>query len=211
MNLLIDLFAGLGGASQAFVRDPNWDVIQLDNNPALIEHNPDLIMLDLSNLYNIQSFLEPRLSEKAYDKIVLWASPPCLEFSLGYNAPGPTAQRENRKFEPDLNLMLNSKWIADLIQDWIAPRCEFTWVIENVRGAIPHFTPHLGKYNQSIGAFFLWGNFATLQVDDATLRHVKPDARHSPIRSNVRAKVPAGLSLALKNSVEKQQRITSYR
>lgn len=207
MNLMIDLYAGLGGASQAFVPDHNWDVLQFDNNPDLIEHNPALIMMDLSNKYNMLAYLND-IDFYQYDKIVIWASPPCLEFSFGYNAPGPTAKREGRTFHPDLTLMLNAKWVIDVIM-----KCHphVTWVIENVRGSTPHFTPYLGKFKQSCNAFFLWGNFATLSFDEETKQHIKPDKRHSEIRANIRAKVPLGVSRALKESVESQLRITSYR
>ena len=205
MYLMIDLYAGLGGASQAFRLDPNWDVLQFDNNPNLLEHNPNLIMIDLSNKYNMLAYLND-VDFYKYDKIAIWASPPCLEFSFAYAAPGPKARREGREFQPDLTLMLNAKWIIDIVM-----QCHpnVTWVIENVRGSTKHFQPWLGNFRQSVANFFLWGNFATLQIDSETARHVKPDKRHSPIRSNIRAKVPMGLSLAFKKSLE-QPRLTSY-
>ena len=204
---MIDLYAGLGGACQAMQNDEKWDVLQFDNNPNLIEHNPELIMMDISNKYNMLMYLND-IDFYDYDKILIWASPPCLEFSYAYNSPRSIAQRDGRKYEPDLTLMLNAKWIIDVVSK---AHPNVTWVIENVRGAINDFTPWLGNFKQSVANFFLWGNFATLQIDDATLRHVKPDKRHSPIRANIRAKVPLGLSLSIKKSVETQQRITSYR
>ena len=204
--LMIDLFAGLGGASQCMINDEKWDVLQFDNNPDLIQHNPNLIMMDLSNKYNMLMYLND-IDFYKYQKILIWASPPCLEFSYGYNSPRSIAQREGRKYSPDLTLMLSSKWIIDVVM-----KCHpnVTWVIENVRGAINDFTPHLGQFRKSINAFFLWGNFATLQIDEETARHVKPDARHSEIRSNIRAKVPKGISKAIKETVESQIKITSY-
>lgn len=206
MNLMIDLFAGLGGASQAFVPDHNWDVLQFDNNPDLIQHNPALIMIDISNKYNMLAYLN-NIDFYKYDKIVIWASPPCVEFSTGFNAPRPTAKREGRKFNPDLTLMLNSKWIIDVIM-----QCHpnVTWVIENVRGAVNDFIPHLGKYVQVADSFVLWGNFLPLSFDP-DLKFTKPDDRHSPIRSNIRAKVPFEISSTLKKYVETQRRLTSYR
>ncbi len=207
MNLMIDLYAGLGGASKAFLDADDWTVLQFDNNPNLLEHNPNLIMIDLSNKYNIYNILMLENLSK-YDKIVIWASPPCLEFSLAYNAPGPRANREGRIFNPDITHMLNSKWIIDIINQ-IHPNC--TWVIENVKGAISHFEPHLGKPRQCVNAFIMWGNFVHLNLDDETKNHKKPDPTPGPMRSNIRAKVPLGISKALLDYVKTQKRLTSYR
>ena len=32
---VLDLCSGLGGASEAFVKDPYWDVVRIENNPEL--------------------------------------------------------------------------------------------------------------------------------------------------------------------------------
>ena len=120
MNLMIDLCSGLGGASDGFLR-PNWTVQRYENNP-LLGDIPFTTLCDLMT-YEVKVEQPPKL---------VWASPPCTEFSRGFNAPAPTAQREGREFQPSLEL---TKRCIEIIQRL---ESEF-WVIENVVGAIPHF------------------------------------------------------------------------
>ena len=35
MLKMLDLFSGLGGASEAMVNDPKWEVLRIENNPLL--------------------------------------------------------------------------------------------------------------------------------------------------------------------------------
>ena len=120
MNML-DLYSGLGGASQPFL-DHDWNVIRIDNNPLLSEvpntTMKDILKIDLSHIVNDE------------DPITLiWASPPCLEFSQGFSSPKSKARREGIPFEADMSLMLKAKEIIDFAK----PKY---WVIENVVGAI---------------------------------------------------------------------------
>ena len=79
----LDLFSGLGGASEAFVNDfDNWSVLRIDNNP-LLGGVPYTIIDDVTKVAK-----SVRIYHKA--KIdCIWASPPCRDFSLGYNALSP--------------------------------------------------------------------------------------------------------------------------
>jgi site-specific DNA-cytosine methylase len=93
MKVFIDLFSGLGGASVAFDRSPDWVVLKFDNNPELIEHNRGLTLLDLSDLDTSMHTIRLMLHEinERYcgiHKLVIWASPPCNEFSFA-NANRP--------------------------------------------------------------------------------------------------------------------------
>mgnify|MGYP003324403462 CR=1 FL=1 len=36
MKYMLDLYAGLGGASEAMIQDVEWDVRRVDNNPLLM-------------------------------------------------------------------------------------------------------------------------------------------------------------------------------
>jgi site-specific DNA-cytosine methylase len=94
---ILDLCSGLGGASEAFVKDPHWEVVRIENNPKLgiIPHTE---ILDVMQWID---WLPALLSEKGRPTVI-WASPPCLEFSQAYRAPGPSARREGINFEPDL-------------------------------------------------------------------------------------------------------------
>jgi len=205
-NLFIDLFAGLGGASQAFIDRSGWTVVQIDNNPDLLAYNHRLIMADVLDIEAVMAIIDPLLHNVGH--VVLWASPPCLEFSLAYSAPGPVAARAGVEFEPSLDC-LNA---AIAVRDWLTQRgVKLTWVIENVRGASPHFQPILGAPRQIVASFFLWGNFTPLAfADRSVFKHTKTDIRHSPIRANERAKVPWDVSQALFESVTVQRSLEAW-
>lgn len=67
---VLDLFCGLGGATQAF-RDAGHDVLGIDNNPDL---EPDMVA-DVRDLD-----AEDLLDRGPWD--LVWASPPCTTFSV---------------------------------------------------------------------------------------------------------------------------------
>ena len=189
---MLDLFSGLGGASEAFVHGPNpWAVLRYENNPALGEI-PYTTLCDLTN-FDIHI-------RHAVD--LVWASPPCTEFSRGFNAPGPTAEREGRDFQPDLTLV---KRAVEIIAE-LEPS---TWVIENVVGSIKHLEPILGEPRQIIGPFVLWGNHPLLDLGDFDFEK-KGDFPPSEMRPNLRAKVPLELSQALRSALENQTQLSDW-
>ena len=100
MKVFIDLFSGLGGASAAFDEDPSWQTIKIDNNPELVPLNRGLKLMDLENvdwtIHALTLMLESIADEHGIEKVVLWMSPPCNQFSYA-NA--------NRPEEPDLTLL----------------------------------------------------------------------------------------------------------
>ena len=102
---MLDLFAGLGGASQA-MRERGWFVVTVELEASL---RPDVVA-------------DVRRSPIRGEWDLIWASPPCTEFareSMPWCRTG---------LVPDLGLVEASRAIiADLMPRW--------WVIENVRGA----------------------------------------------------------------------------
>ena len=171
--LMLDLFAGKGGASQA-MREAGWDVITVEINP---DFNPDIVA---------------DISEYHYEgptPDLIWASPPCTEFS---KASLPKSWACNRiPADPDVSLMLHAKRIIDEVNPkW--------WVIENVRGAVPYFTPYLGEYQKKCGSRYLWGNFP---IFDPELGYGKwrlpPTADRAAIRSLIPSQISRGLCLAI--------------
>ena len=204
MKVFIDLFAGLGGASEAFYQDSSWQVIRIDNNEALLEHTAGLWICDITDYQATRTMIECHLPMEI-EKLVIWASPPCLEFSNAYSAPRPTAQRNGESFEPSMSCVLAA---LDLI-NYFQPH---HWYIENVKGAIDYFNEEIGEaYRQRIGQFFLWGNFPKIALADSTIRGLrKPDKRWSPIRSNIKAKVPIEYSQAIMASIDNQSTLTSF-
>jgi len=187
-GVVIDLFAGLGGASQAFMNG-EYRVERFDNNPLLqdVEH---MHMFDFSKEKLMLAFC-PK---------VMIAAPPCTEFSQAWGAPGPTAGRAGIPFEPDMSMLE----VAIEHRDRLGPQY---WIIENVIGSIPFFEPYLGAPTQIIGPFVLWHNCPHLVLPKHQHQAIKGhkaenDQRWSPIRANHKAKWPISLSEALKRSIE---------
>jgi hypothetical protein len=193
-----DLCAGLGGASLAFTVDPAWEVHRIENNVEIdapfTEHLDVLEWMDW--VWDHEHAARPDL---------IWASPPCRDFSRAFSAPSPTAQREGRDFIPDLRIVQACKDIIEFVE----PK---HWVIENVIGAIPHFKPLLGAPTQLLGPFCLWGNFPRI-VTPREWSHSKYDCdswSSDPLRANKRALIPLTISQGLKDSVEQQRSIFEW-
>lgn len=170
--LMLDIGSGLGGASQA-MKSRGWRVLTVDIEPRF---NPDFIADARTWSYEGE---RPDL---------VWASPPCVEFSresMPWCRTGST---------PDMSIVLGCKRIIDECQ----PRY---WVIENVRGAVSHFRPYLGEPAARVGPFFLWGRFPPL---GSIPRDWKKKESYGSKQRAERAKIPGGLSLALAQAIEWQ-------
>lgn len=205
MNIFIDLFSGLGGASWAFDNHPNWKTIKIDNNPDLTRFNRGLHVMDISNTDEILTFLENTISnvhvqeEFGVEKLVIWASPPCQQYSFA------NAKRSPDTFDNTL-LMATIDIIYFLNPDY--------HIIENVAGAVEEFNDILnGEYKQRINAMYLWGHFPLIAFkdSDALAHHKKMDAKGSrKLRPNYRAMIPRPVSEALLSVLEHQRLITDY-
>jgi hypothetical protein len=194
MKVMLDLFSGLGGASESFCGSIDWDVIRIENNPLLKDihatYIEDVMDYDPADVGRVD---------------LIWASPPCREFSDAYGAPGPSSRRDGLDFQPDMTLLLRTMEI-------IRAHKPQHWIIENVRGAQPYFMPFLGKARQIIGPFYLWGNFPYLQMPKG-FKHLKSENDvHSanPFRSNIKAKIPIEISEALRNAVESHRSLHEW-
>jgi|TARA_R110000824_G_scaffold326353_2_gene513273 site-specific DNA-cytosine methylase len=199
---MIDLFSGLGGASEAFLK-AGWQVLRIENNPLLSEVPHTKLMC----IFEFRDWIEQTLLENpdAFKDIeVIWASPPCYEFSLGFNAPKAEHSRrgDGTPYEPNMDLLQCAIDIIELIQ----PRYH---IIENVRGACLHFEPYLGKFRQQNEAYFFWGNFPSFVPRSFPSKHEK-DKRHSPLRANIRGKVPIEISEALLSALTNQTSIYDW-
>lgn len=189
---MLDLFSGLGGASEAMIDDPRWEVIRIENNP-LLEYVPGTQLRNVCDWADWIDTLGP------FD--LVWASPPCLEFSDGYNAPKVKARREGKTYAPDLSLLQAARDIISVLNpSW--------YVIENVRGACEFFNPIMGPASQRIHSFYLWGRFPHI----ITPRQWEPKKKvddwniGDPLRANYRALIPPVISEGLKRAVESQIR-----
>jgi len=202
LNIFIDLFSGLGGASAAFERSPNWHVIKIDNNPELLEHNRGLWLYDISDTQEVINAIHSYCNPFEADKLVIWASPPCNEFSWARadRMGGQTAD------EFDLTLLESTRRIIEhLAPDY--------WVIENVHGAKPIFNEELeAPPTQEIGPVVLWGDFPLIPIHDrANFRHQKLSAKGSrTLRPNFRAMIPWEISQGLLCAIECQRSLKEW-
>jgi len=193
---MLDLFSGLGGASEAFTQDPEWCVSRVDNSP-LVQDVPHTFNLDIVDapINGVIITLKALIGQCGDSLELLWGSPPCPEFSRAYNAPGPKAARAGEEFSPDMEPLL--RFIA--LRDALEPRF---WAVENVVGAIPHFTPLLGVEPVRCGSFWIWTNLPSIHLP-AGFHHRKQDQdtwSTDPLRSNKLAKLPLELSRAILES-----------
>jgi len=202
----LDLFSGLGGASEAFAQDlGNWTVLRIDNNP-LLGGVPMTVIDDIKLLANDLNpgGMYPRTLEKID---VIWASPPCREFSNAYSSPKSIHVREHGldSYKPDMSLLIASLEIIEIVK----PKY---FIIENVAGSIRYFEKFLGAPRQIIGPYVLWGNFPYLDVDDNQLVSKSKKDVHSsnPLRSNYKAKVDFSISASLKDAIENQKSLFEY-
>jgi len=198
MPTILDLCSGLGGATEAFSQ-AGWNVIR-------IESNPELAYVPFTQTLDVLEWEEwvPNLPDRVD---VVWASPPCREFSRGFAAPAPTAERAGLPFEPSMELV---RACLDII-DYLKPKW---WVIENVRGALSSFIDvhPLGKPKQNIGPFFLWGNFPRI-IMPYSFEHLKSSVdvwSTNPLRANLKAMIPFEVSFAFLESVTRQQTLERW-
>lgn len=193
---VLDLFSGLGGATSAMIDDPNWTVVRIENNP-LLEGTP------CTQFRNVLEWLDWIDLLGEFD--LVWASPPCTDFSNGYDAPKPTARRAGEDYEPDLSLMQAARdIIAHLKPEW--------WVIENVVGAREFFDPIMGRPTQILQAFHLWGRFPFI-VTPHGWTHSKFEGdtwSTDELRPQKRALVPLEISKGLKDAIETQLTLEAW-
>jgi len=200
---VLDLCSGLGGFSEAFVL-AGHEVLRIENNPLLA--NVD--KTDIIDIFDVRDLLEDIREDKPDPFLqsvdVILFSPPCLEFSLAFNAPRAIHLRErpNIPYEPSMDILECGLDIIRLLK----PRY---WVVENVRGASPFFSQLMGKPRQINEAYFFWGNFPSF-VPEAFPSKAEKDERRDPMRANIRAKVPIEISEALLEAIQSQKCILDY-
>lgn len=169
---MLDLYSGTGGASAAF-RRAGWEVVTVDNDP---QHRPD-VLIDLR-----------RWQWEGERPELVWASPPCTEFSRTSmpwcRAKGPPA--------PSMELVEAALRVVQETQPHY-------WVLENVRGAVPYLAPLLGAPRVVAGPFHLWGYFPPFRLELPAFKE-----RLGSRDVVKRAAVPPRLSAALLAAVTRQ-------
>lgn len=200
---ILDLFSGLGGASEAFVQHDNWEVQRIENNPLLSEvpHTTIKSVLALRDELVEMEQLGFAPSEQID---VVWASPPCTEFSLAYSSPQSIALREGRDYQPDLEPLYATLEIIRILK----PRF---WIIENVRGAAKWFKPIIGEQVKVINhSIFLWGVFPSFANPSIESKFKNEGSSRCPLRANRRALIPFAVSNELRKAIDNQRSILEW-
>jgi len=200
---VLDLFSGLGGWSEAFLNH-GCDVIRVENNPLL----ENVANTQLKCVLELRDYLQDCHDRglKIQKPDVILASPPCFYFSNAYSAPKAIYYRkygETDTYDPPMELLEATLDIIKLCK----PKF---WVIENVVGSIKYFEPYLGKPKQKLGSFVLWGKFPSISIQAKIPTKAEKDKRHSPLRSNHRAKIPLVISMGLLTAILEQTSLYDF-
>ena len=202
LKVMWDLCSGLGGASEAFLI-AGWIVIRIEIEKGLA-WVPNTRTLDVLKW---REWVDDLIIEHGVPDFI-WCSPPCLEFSNAYSAPKMIHQREHGNlddYNPDMRIV---HAMEDLL-DRVRPAHH---VIENVAGATPYFTPHLGPHFQKVKGFMLWGRCPALIVPSDWSHSKMDNDPHSsdPLRANKRAYVPLELSQAVLEAITHQTTLMDW-
>lgn len=197
---VLDLFSGLGGFSEAFVRAGD-EVVRIENNPLLSEV-PLTQMQDVFEVRDrLQRFQDEGQPIREYD--LLLAGPPCREFSLAYGAPRAVAQRNGEEFEPSMDLLEATMDIIRITN----PRY---WVIENVIGSIKYFEEFGLEVNQIHGPHVLYGRFPKFQPGPIPTKASKDKTSTHPLRANHKALIPFTISESLRKAIVDQKTLFEF-
>jgi len=200
---MLDLFSGLGGASEAFIRDPQWEVQRIENN-ILLKSVPNTTLKSVFELRDELVSMVANGYTPTQEIDLIWASPPCVEFSLAYSAPQSRALRDKSEYQPDLRAVEATLEIISILK----PRY---WVIENVRGAVKWFKPLMGDQAKVINhSIFMWGNFPAFVNPVIDSKETDVGSSRDPLRANRRALIPLQVSEALKKAIQDQRQITEW-
>ena len=186
MKWALDLCSGLGGFSEAFVIDPAWQVVRIENNP-LLESVPHT---QLGSVLEWIDWLPELIEQMGGRPEVIVASPPCLEFSTA------RTWAQGRVNDPDMSIV---EAVFEIV-DFAKPNF---WIVENVAGACPHFLVYFGRFKQKIGPFFFWGAYPHIEVPNV-FNHTKASQdvwSSDPLRANKKGKIPLEISDGLLQSV----------
>lgn len=170
---MVDLYAGLGGASAA-MRERGWRVVGVDLDA---KYRPDIVA-DVRKL-PLRAGLRPDL---------VWASPPCEEFakdSMPWFKDTPP---------PSLELV----GAAMRAIEWLQPRW---WVIENVRGSHRWIRLLLGPHRARYGPVYLWGDFPLFLLGQRPAAwKERLSSKQDALRAAIPFEISEGLALAVEGT-----------
>jgi len=176
--LILELFCGTGSISDAF-KELGWQTVGVD----IVDHGykaGPLILQDMQD-FDTKAFI------KQYGKPdVIWASPPCPEFSIAkYYAYGTQIEYQG----------LDLVWQAYRVIDEAKPRY---FIVENVKGLAKFIDKptHIIQYGPSSNykAAYLWGHFPKPGMLETEFRSRTDKYGNSDIR---RARIPEPIARAI--------------
>lgn len=190
----LDLCSGLGGASQPAL-DHGWKVIRVDIDPRF----KPTIVADVRHLP-----LRP------FHVDVLWASPPCQEFS---RSGLPWLLNKGPLPDPDMS-------IVEAVKRFVIELKPRFWMVENVRNSRKWITPILGPIWYRSSGHFLWGKLPGLIPQTGPTKGAwgrrngsgdyrdewRPKESYGPSKDRpaLRAKIPYEIGLAICRAVERK-------
>ena len=203
--LIIDLFSGLGGASESMMNSDAWDVIRIEKNADLANSVPNTFEFDIVEENDrLISDLEGKLGGHSYSKIIIWASPECKEWSQGYASKKNKMLRDGIDYVPNMSQVLAIMRIIDRI------RPDY-WLLENVVGGIPFINLAIGPPRLKHRPWIFWGDFPLFNIDIDHNHKSKNDvSSRNPMRYWIRSKIPFDISDKLRLAIENQTTLGDF-
>lgn len=173
---ILDLFCGLGGWSEPFMKNGH-EVTGYDIANFSDKYPGKFVQCDLMEF-----------SDFPHDVKLIMASPPCTDFS---KASFPASWKSVQKYPPNIDMAVRLFNRAREIINDINPQY---WIIENVRGA----QKYVGKADYHIGSRYFWSNIPYFYTGDFQDIYGKWKLSPSPDRPAIRSKIPFSISDSLR-------------
>ena len=200
-KLFVDLGAGLGGASEAFIECDKWEVLRFD----IAEEVKDVEHMQLvdyvENTSSIISIIRNVMYKENYQDLYIWASPECKEWSDGFHSKKSRMRRNGETFVPDLSQLTAIRHIVEVLK----PK---SWIVENVKGGLEFINPVLGPPATFRNPIFLWGEFPLFRIPKNKTK--KTDLGPTKLRYWTRSKLPIEFSRSMKRAFDNQTSLLDY-
>jgi hypothetical protein len=203
MNIIVDLGAGLGGATEAFIDCENWRVLRFDIAKE-VEHVEEMRLVDYVNDTSEiirQVRAEMHMLDLNSSNLYIWASPECKEWSDGFHSKKCKMRRRGETFVPDLTQLTAIKHIVEVLK----PKA---WIVENVKGGLEFINPVLGPPATLRNPIFLWGEFPLFRIPKNLGK--KTDLGPTKMRYWTRSKLPIEFSRSMKRAFENQTSLMEF-
>ena len=131
---------------------------------------------------------------KPFDVDLIWASPPCSEFTI-MRLPFTSCVKRRPVAGPDLSVVIA---IRQILEEWKPP----LWVVENVESSRPYLEAILGPIAARSEGHVYWSNQALLMPQGVSHKKFWANKSRDRRRYLARALVPWEVSCAIANMIE---------